>query len=180
MYKPTLTLLLAAATIPAWPAGRAAPGPDDLLACAALQDSSARLACFDNAVAPLVASRPVRPPAPTQPESRTPPAPKAQPDPVPAPTTRFGEEQLDAKQRQQDADEAQTLHARIAELKSASSGRYLVVLDNGQVWRHEDAYLGGFLKQGEAITISKGAMGSYRLTRDAGQSKNWIRVTRVQ
>ena len=84
------------------------------------------------------------------------------------------------EQRQPDPGEVQVLHAHIAELKAAGSGRYLVVLDNGQVWRHEDAYLGGFLKTGEAVTISKGAMGSYRLTRDAGQSKNWIRVTRVQ
>jgi hypothetical protein len=53
-------------------------------------------------------------------------------------------------------------------------------LDNGQVWRHEDSVQGEYLRDGEAITIEKGALGSYKLTRDAGKSRNWIRVTRVR
>jgi hypothetical protein len=176
MHKAKITLLLASACMPAWPASRTAPDPDKLLACAEMQDSSARLACFDREVAPLVKSRQEQTPVVRAPEVKTRPEPATQPEA----TTEFGAEQLDAKQRTPASAEAQTLHAHIAELKTAASGRFLVVLDNGQVWRHEDAYMGNYLKQGEAITISKAAMGSYRLTRDAGQAKNWIRVTRVQ
>jgi 23S rRNA pseudouridine2605 synthase len=57
---------------------------------------------------------------------------------------------------------------------------YLVTLDNGQVWRHEDGGMAPYLVPGDAVTISRGAMGSYRLTRDAGKSKDWVRVTRVR
>ena len=53
-------------------------------------------------------------------------------------------------------------------------------LDNGQTWRHEDQTLGAYLKEGEAITIRKGTLGSYRLSRDDGDAKNWIRVSRVR
>jgi hypothetical protein len=57
---------------------------------------------------------------------------------------------------------------------------FIVYLDNGQAWKHQDVVLGEYLREGEAITISRAALGSYRLTRDAGKSKNWIRVTRIR
>jgi hypothetical protein len=60
------------------------------------------------------------------------------------------------------------------------SSEFILYLDNGQAWRHQDQVLGEYLRQGEAITISRAALGSYRLTRDAGSTKNWIRVTRIR
>ena len=72
------------------------------------------------------------------------------------------------------------MHARIQRLRAVAANDFIVYLDNGQAWRHQDASLGGYLREGEAITISKGTLGSYRLTRDAGNSKNWIRITRIK
>jgi hypothetical protein len=56
----------------------------------------------------------------------------------------------------------------------------VITLDNGQAWRHDNETLGEYLRKGEAVTISKGLMGTYRLTRDAGAAKNWIRVARIR
>lgn len=179
MNKSAITFLLAAAASPGWPADSSGPALDSLIACSAIQDAGGRLACFDREIAPLAATRPraarpaavvTAPPAPAQPRPETTPGP-ARPS--------FGEEQLNASQRAPDGDE-QVMHAHISELKPAGSGRFLVTLDNGQVWFHEDAFLGGYLKKGEAVTITRATLGAYRLTRDAGQAKNWIRVTRVR
>ena len=73
------------------------------------------------------------------------------------------------------------MHARLTTQRELGSSRtYNLFLDNGQVWRHENSDLGTYLKDGDAVTITKGTMGSYRLTLDAGKAKNWIRVTRVR
>lgn len=74
------------------------------------------------------------------------------------------------------------MHARISSQKEIGSSRiYNVFLDNGQVWRHENTHLGSYLREGEAVTIAQtGALGTYRLTRDAGKEKDWIKVTRVR
>jgi hypothetical protein len=69
------------------------------------------------------------------------------------------------------------VQARITALRSAGPGVFVVSLDNGQSWRHENEYLGAYLREGDAVTITRGSMGTYRLTRDAGKAKDWIRVT---
>lgn len=76
--------------------------------------------------------------------------------------------------------EEEALHARITEMRRSGSSAFLVTLDNGQVWRHENETQGEYLRIGEPVTITKAALGSYRLTRDAGAAKNWIRVTRIR
>ena len=91
----------------------------------------------------------------------------------------IGEEQLAREQRPAPEKEELTLHARLSSQKAVGAG-FNLYLDNGQVWRHEDRVLGSYLKDGDAITIEKGALGSYKLSRDAGKSRNWIRVTRVR
>jgi hypothetical protein len=136
-------------------------------ACAELQDSRQRLACFDREFAPYrtrkTAATPVVAPAATAP-----------------PTPTFGAEKLSPKERPKPAEAEQVLHARIAALRQINPDTILVTLDNGQVWRHEDTRLGAFLREGDAVTLSKGSLGSYRLTRDEGADKAWIRATRVR
>jgi hypothetical protein len=179
MKKPVLTLLLASVASPSWSAESSTAAIDALLACSVNPDMSSRLACFDREIAPLAAARTRSAASPAPPVAPPPPL-QRQPKVTPPPTdsaSSFGAENLSTPQS---ALKSQVLHAHISELKSAGTGRFLVTLDNGQIWRHEDAYLGGYLKEGEAVTLSKGALGAYRLTRDEGQSKNWIRVTRVR
>jgi hypothetical protein len=186
MKKSVVSLMLATACLPALPAQN---GSDRLIRCADIQESRDRLACFDREVAPLVTpqSRPAPPPAPA------PPAPVVKAPPVaapvvaapapsaPAPAARsFGEEQLQRKDRAPEPEDQQSLHARIERIRTVTASDFIVYLDNGQAWRHQDIALGAYLRVGEAITISKGTLGSYRLTRDAGNSKNWIRVSRIR
>jgi hypothetical protein len=163
-------------------AGAASLSVDQLVACAGITDSVVRVACYDREVAPLVRevaerARASSPAAPTPPPVPT-PAPATATAPTPAPS--FGQEQLTREQRPAPEKEELALHARLSSQKPVGAGRFNLYLDNGQVWRHEDQVLGSYLKDGDAITIEKGALGSYKLTRDAGKSRNWIRVTRVR
>jgi hypothetical protein len=188
MKKSVVSLILAAASCPALPAD--STSLDRLTGCADIRDSRDRLACFDREVAPLRSSRsePLRPASPPPAAARVPapaiasaPAPAPMPAPAPAPAKpTFGDEQLSPKSRAVAPEEDQVLHARIQRLRTVTASDFIVYLDNGQSWRHQDSSLGGYLREGEAITISKGTLGSYRLTRDAGSSKNWIRVTRFR
>ncbi len=192
MKKPAVSVVLAAMALPAWSADA---GVDRLVNCADIRDSGERLACFDREVAPLARARMASAPTPTSPplaavaapRSVLPPAPtpapaaspSASPPSSPASASTFGAEQL-AKPRVADDEPAQVLHAKISALRAGASGSFVVTLDNGQAWRHEDQHQGSFLKVGEAITIQKGTLGSYRLTRDVGAARNWIRVTRIR
>jgi hypothetical protein len=191
-------LVAAVAAVAIVEAGAASLSEEQLVACAGITDSAARVACYDREVAPLVrevaerarASSPAAP-APTSvpttaPATVVPSATVAAPTTVAAPVTAttpapsFGQEHLTREQRTAPEKEDITLHARLSSQKPAGAGRFNLYLDNGQVWRHEDQVLGSYLKDGDAITIEKGALGSYKLTRDAGKSRNWIRVTRVR
>jgi hypothetical protein len=186
MKKSVVSLLLVAVACPALPAE---PSFDRLVGCADVKDSRDRLACFDREVAPLAIARsrpaPISAPPPVARNSLSPAVPIAAPTPpasapLPVPKTSFGEEQLQPKDRTSTPADEQALHARIERIRAVSGSDFIVYLDNGQAWQHQDAVLGGYLRVGEPITITKGTLGSYRLTRDAGQSKNWIRVTRIR
>jgi hypothetical protein len=197
MKKSIVSLVLVAA---AGPTLTAEPSVERLLSCTDIRNSRDRLACFDREVAPLASAR-VRPELPPSPAGGPPPVPVASnrvpvpvtvpaptpsstptPGPAPAPlqTPSFGQEQLAPKFRAEVPAEELTLHARIERLRIVTANDFIVYLDNGQAWSHQDQVLGAYLRQGEAITISRAALGSYRLTRDAGSSKNWIRVTRIR
>jgi len=174
-------------------AAAAPPDADRLLACAKVEASSERLGCFDREAARLAVL--LREAAPV-PAAVLPPAPPAVPAPVPAAsaatapvlppvmpsppsaTASIGQEQLAGKQGQEAAEKI--LHARVTAQRKVGSSAFIVTLDNGQSWRHEDLHQSEYLREGDAITIRQAAMGSYRLTRDAGKVRDWIRVTRVR
>jgi hypothetical protein len=181
MQKRKLIAALVAALVTV-ETGAASLSQDRLVACAGVTDSAARLACYDREIAPLareVAARArASSPAAPAPETTTVPAPATSTAPPTAPS--FGQEQLTREQRPASKAEELALHAKLSSQKSLGGGLFNLYLDNGQVWRHEDQVLGSYLKDGDAITIEKGALGSYKLTRDAGKARNWIRVTRVR
>jgi hypothetical protein len=179
----SIASLLLSLGAPAFTAEPAPVAPESLVACADVKDPRARLACFDREIAPAAKTRnpaggsgSSRPP-PTAPVA--PPVAPAPPPPAPAATPpSFGQEQLGTKAPAR--SEEQALHAKIATIRKVNTAAWLVTLDNGQAWRHEDPTRGAYLAEGEPVTISKGTLGSYRLARDADGSNNWIRVTRVR
>ena len=71
------------------------------------------------------------------------------------------------------------LHAQVKEAREVRPGEFRITLDNGQTWSQSEPKFGFTLKAGDAITLGKAAMGSYRLWRDADGSKSWVRVTRI-
>ena len=188
--KKTIAVVLAMGSVPAL----AAQGPalDKVVACAAITDPSARLTCFDREVAPFVttsssraasgatssavapAAPPITPPAVRSP---TPAAPPATPSVA---SSSFGQEQLPVEQRPTPKQEELTLHAHLTSQRAIGGGMFNLYLDNGQVWQHQDQVQGEYLRNGEAVTIERGALGSYKLSRDAGKSRNWIRVSRIR
>ena len=176
MKKSAVSLAVFAALTPAWQAQAATPS-DPLASCGGITESQARLECFDRE---LAKSRPAAATPPAAVPKAANPAPAAAPPvvaPAAAASASLGDEQLKKK-----TDEPRELHARLTSQKELGSSRtYNLFLDNGQVWRHEDSHLGSYLREGEAVTITKASgLGSYRLTRDAGSAKDWIRVTRVR
>ena len=151
---------------------------DRLLDCANIETDNERLACFDRGVQSIRGAAPTK--AAALPSSPAPRDTSTSPSPGTSSTSGqdFGEEQLG---RRDESDKpAKALQARIASTRSGGQGTYLVTLDNGQVWRHESGRMAQYLGPGEAVTITGAALGSYRLTRDAGKSKDWVRVTRVR
>jgi len=166
---------------------------DQLVACAGMTDSAARLACYDRELAPLArevaerargSSPAAAAPTPAHVAATvTSSAPAGVTSTAPAtattPASSFGQEQLPREQRPAPEKEELTLHARLNSQKSVGGGRFNLYLDNGQVWRHEDSELGFYLKDGDAITIKKGALGGYKLSGDTGRWRDWILVTRV-
>lgn len=170
---------------------------DRVARCASVADSDARLACFDREIAPWLASRqanetassaaadakqPAR--APTARAAVPPPATAQAATSISATTSDpaaadFGAEQLRTQNRRSDDEEA-TMQARIAGFRDAGGGVYVILLDNDQAWRHEDAHRASFLRVGDPVVVRKGSLGSYWLHRESDGTRNGIRVTRIR
>ena len=86
------------------------------------------------------------------------PAPAAPPDPAAA-TKSFG---LSAAQLHTADQGPQSIEAHVAKVIVNQSQRGYLVLDNGQTWAILDGEM--MLDSGDAVTISRGALGSFMLT----------------
>jgi hypothetical protein len=151
----TGTLLALGATTAA-AADRLAP----LLACRALADAAARLACFDRESAALA-------PVAAKPEL--------------SPEQKFGLDPrvLAAKEAEQGQPRADVdaVDAKLSALRAGADGRYVFTLDNGQAWRQLQPGSDLLLKAGDAVRITRGALGSFLLTAPGQRS---CKVTRVR
>ena len=166
----------------------------DLVACRAISEDAARLACYDaielagqqspaarNVPAAIAAKRPLPPvaasPAPSQAPNRVaspePMAAATSPQPDEASADDFGRELV------LDDDATNELVARIAGPFSGWSGNTRFVLDNGQIWQQDETgklnYKGPDNPQ---VTIKRGFMSSYRLKIEGRNTR--IKVKRVK
>jgi hypothetical protein len=179
----------------AFPCRAAADPLTGLLACRALTDSAARLACFDRETAALAAApAPALAAAPTAPavaaaESYSASAPSA---PVSAAAPRNAAPILDAQQSfglsgsaiaaHEEAAGARPqklakLEARVVALALSGEGRTVFTLDNAQVWRQIESDGDMLAKLGDSATLSRGLLGSYWLQLKNGRG---CKVTRVR
>jgi hypothetical protein len=160
----TVALIIAA---PAW-----AQSNSGSAQCSGITDPAARLACYDaaqppRATGPVPANR--APGATRYPEFSNP----AQ-TPEPPPRAALREDSPDTPVRGK-------LVVGVASFSLSPSGRFTIVLDNGQVWRQVDSDDGiaQFRKQGRnMVAISKGFLWSYDLKLNASSAV--FKVTRVK
>src|SRR5579864_1526804 len=178
------------------PAGIA---PQDVLEeigrCAAITDNAQRLTCYD-ALAPRVKDALAAPPE-TLPGNRTPSVEEqrswfgfdlsglfgASPSQQTTPQ-QFGSDRLASThaKEQTAAAEVDSITAGVTDVAYTAFGKFIVFLDNGQVWRQieGDSDHATFKKPAKAnkVTIGRGFIGSYNLT--INDSEKVFKVTRVK
>jgi hypothetical protein len=127
--------------------------------CAAISAAGDRLACYDELAAgptrtATVASPSVSPAAP----------PTTSPQGAPTATKQdFGLNTAQIQKAQPvQKPQIESIKASVAGIGTSSIGRMLVQLDNGQSWELDSA--DPLLAVGDAVTIARGALGSFLLT----------------
>jgi hypothetical protein len=156
--------------------------------CSSVVNDAARLKCYDEQAARQ--KRQVAPPsgataATPTPAKPTPPSvrstPPAHAESAPASPNDFGLEPDAIRKKQAaanpDAPQApEQLVARVKTVATKSRGTYRITLEDGQVWE-ETQHTGGLPPEiGETVTIRRGMLGSYFLSRSFGLA---LRVKRV-
>lgn len=176
-----------------------APAAQDILEavghCAGLADDHARLACYD-AITPRVKDALATPPAalpgdrqPTAEEQRSwfgfdlgnlfGTTPEQQTTPA-----RFGSDRLPETHAKEDqaAAAVDSITAGVTDVAYTPFGKFIVFLDNGQVWRQieGDSDRAVFRKpaKNNTVTIGRGFVGSYNLT--LNDSERMYKVNRVK
>jgi hypothetical protein len=150
--------------------------PPNVSACAAIEDASQRLACYDK-LSGRASAPPVAPPAAAAPASNfglpppRPVPPPATPPTAPSPQT-FG--LYAAEHPLPPADPSLT--ANVVQLGSDSNGRSTVTLEGGQIWEYLDE-ADPVLMVGQSVTIHRAALGSFQMTTP---SKRTHRVRRLR
>jgi len=182
----------------------AADSLDSLLACRALTDSAARLACFDRETAALATAPPptaaVSPNAGASPAATAAPASAAQTAVAPQAGSTTATTAapvraapvLDAQQSFGLSGSAIAAHeeaagsrpqklakieARVVALALAGNGHTVFTLDNTQVWQQIESDGDMLAKLGDSATISRGLLGSYWLQLKNGRG---CKVTRMR
>lgn len=180
--------LMAVRSVTAAPADALGP----LRKCGLIADDAARLACYDQALAAIdtaaaqaVAQRRVEAEARAKLEAerqaqeklaaeqrakqeaaqRAKEAKQAAARAEQAKRDAFGAEQLPKGHQILKPEEPQNeLKGTITELLTDAFGNIVVVLDNGQVWRQTDSASLPPVRVGDAVTIQRGILGSFRMT----------------
>jgi len=134
-----------------------------LRACAALKDDLERLACYDRTVESIAAGAVTNSPAAT-------------------PQDMFGMDPgLSRETSQQETpvkrETLPEITARVAGVRQAANGSPLIDLDNGQTWQQTEVKRALVIKVGDSVTISRAALGTFRL---ATADKRSAKVKRVR
>jgi hypothetical protein len=158
----------------------AGPSADDIRRCAAIADSNARLACFDqlSAAPPATSKRaPVAAPLTAAPVAAAPAAVAA---PVAPTAAALGAEALPKTRAERAATEGPTsLTAVVTAALPTQGNMFRITLDNGHVWQTMEGRSVFTVKAGDTVRIDKRSMGSYQLARVVdGEPGYAVRVTR--
>jgi hypothetical protein len=150
--------LLALLTLSAGDAA-AAELPEALKPCLAMRRDSERLACFDRAAAAIEAGQADA--AVTSPESL------------------FGsnaEVAQSSGESDSKRDELKQISGSAAYTRRTDEGMIVLTLDNGQVWRQQDANVTLTIEPGDPVTVVRASMGTFRITDKRGRSARFKRL----
>ena len=177
----SLLLALSVATAPA----HAQTITPTLKACMAVPDGPARLACYDTEMRRIEGAAAADSSVPSSPAAGAPPAASAAPaasappaasaapaaaaappaasaappvasaTPAESPKDQFGLPPAEPKGM------PSRITAQVASATRAASGRYIVTLENGQVWLQTDDELGFHPRHGSSVSIKRGMLGAY-------------------
>jgi hypothetical protein len=136
--------------------------------CAAIENASARLACYDRWFTP-----PVTPAEAPEDDDGT-----AVAGPASSPADQFGltRAQIEAREPEHHEQRLDRIEARVTGIRYPSTGERIITLDNGQVWRQTEATVRGPVREGDLVTIRRGALGSFKLVTPGGASLGVRRI----
>jgi hypothetical protein len=155
---------------------------DDLATCAAIDDGLRRLACYDRVAGrPGDASGPSAVPA-TPAAAATAAAAAAAataaagPDATatPAATDPVADFGLTAEARRRqdpergDRERLSSIESRVVQVKHGHYDRFVLELENGQVWQQSETMPDVELRPGDTVTIKRAALGSFMLVNRYG------------
>lgn len=137
---------------------------DSLIACTQLTADTARLACFDREIAEIRKSGG---------------APSKSSESASTPEQKFGFSGAQARALERTPAQAppSAVHAQIVSVSEGANGRQIFVLDNSQTWQQIELEPDFSVRNGQSVTISNGALGSFWLSSDSHRA---TRVKRIR
>jgi hypothetical protein len=75
-------------------------------------------------------------------------------------------------------DEIVKLDATLTEILTNREGKYVFLLDNGQLWKQVSTEAGLNIRPGDAVVVEKSTMGGYKL--NFPRIKRWLLVKRLK
>jgi hypothetical protein len=139
----------------------------ELKACASVGGSTERLACFNQLAERAAPS--IIPPSAAPVGAAAPPV--SQPSPFGVPKESFG---LHTAEHPAPPKTEPSHTAEIVGLGKTSSGRPTVTLEGGELWELDAA--DPLLAQGNSVTITRGAFGSFLMTTPTGRTHRVQRI----
>jgi hypothetical protein len=134
--------------------------PASIEACSRLSHDSERLACYDKAVNLAKAGG----------EGAT----------APSAENMFGANGDIAESRDKapevKREELKQISGTVTSLRRSDDGMIHLTLDNGQIWRQQDADVRLMVAEGDQVTIARASMGTFRITDKTGRFARFKRV----
>ena len=87
------------------------------------------------------------------------------------PASPTGEGNRDVKR-----EELREIKGVVTSLRRADDGMIVLELDNGQVWRQQDADATLTIETGDAVTVMRASLGTFRIADKRGRSARFKRV----
>jgi hypothetical protein len=134
--------------------------PPLLEPCVTLQRDTERLACYDKAIANILAGNTSAKPVSAE--------------------NMFGAHadipRSEAERREVKREELKQISGKVTSLRHTDDGMIVLELDNGQVWRQQDSDVRLVVATGDTVTIVRASLGTFKLSDKTGRFARFRRV----